>query len=114
MGDVNATIKIDPSSQSSLEKIESGHEKGQEVPPPTPYTAFSIPRRNFILLVVTVAGFFGPLSGGIYLPALNVLAQEFNVSGNLINVTVSVFMLVFAVGVRTTILTPWLLWQSLE
>ncbi|MCJ1466650.1 Dityrosine transporter 1 [Pseudocyphellaria aurata] len=81
-----------------MDKTESGHEKGQEVPPPIPYTAFSNQRRNFILLVVTLAGFFGPLSGGIYLPALNVLAEAFNVSGTLINVTVSVFMLVFAVG----------------
>lgn len=99
MGEVDATLSTEASSQSSLVKIECGHEKAQHVPAPTPYTAFSKQRRNFILLVVTAAGLFGPLSGGIYLPALNVLAKDFHVSGNLINVTVSVFMLVFAVGV---------------
>lgn len=99
MGELNATMSTEASSQSSLNKIEGGHEKGQDVPPPIPYTAFSTQRRNFILFVVTAAGFFGPLSGGIYLPALNVLAHDFKVSDNLINVTVSVFMMVFAVGV---------------
>ena len=67
-----------------------------------PYSAFSKAQRNFLLSVVTVAGFFGPLSGGIYLPALPVLALDFNVSDSAINATVSVFMVVFAVGVRSS------------
>lgn len=98
MGETNPAV-ITASSQSSLNNIEEGQEKGHDAHPPIPYTAFSTQRRNFILFVVTAAGFFGPLSGGIYLPALNVLADDFNVSDNLINVSVSVFMLVFAVGV---------------
>lgn len=73
-------------------------EKGAATPPPA-YSAFSPWRRRFILSVITVAGFFGPLAGGIYLPALPVLEQEFNASATAINVTVSVFMLTFAFGV---------------
>ena len=65
----------------------------------TPYSVFSKPQRRLLLFIVTVAGFFGPLSGGIYLPALPVLAVDFNVSDGAINATVSVFMVVFAVGV---------------
>jgi MFS family permease len=68
-------------------------------PAPPSYTGFSPARRRFILGVVTVAGFFGPLAGGIYLPALPVLQSEFGVGATAINVTVSVFMLVFAFGV---------------
>ncbi|KAI9677066.1 MAG: Dityrosine transporter 1 [Caeruleum heppii] len=67
-------------------------------PAKPPYSAYSKKQRNFILFIVTVAGFFGPLSGGIYLPALQVLAKDFRVSDNLINVTVSVFMFVLAIG----------------
>lgn len=63
------------------------------------YTDFSPLRRKFILSVITIAGFFGPLAGGIYLPALPVLEKEFNVSPTAINVTVSVFMMTFAFGV---------------
>jgi hypothetical protein len=70
------------------------------VPTPPPYTAFSPWRRRFILAVITVAGFFGPLAGGIYLPALPVLEREFQASATAINITVSVFMLTFAFGVR--------------
>ncbi|KAE8138592.1 major facilitator superfamily domain-containing protein [Aspergillus pseudotamarii] len=65
---------------------------------PPPYTAFSRPRRVFILAVVTVAGFLGPLAGNIYLPALPVLEHEFQVSTAAINATVSVFMAVFGFG----------------
>ncbi|KAK6219839.1 major facilitator superfamily transporter [Colletotrichum tabaci] len=65
---------------------------------PPAYSAFSPWRRRFILIVVTVAGCFGPLAGNIYLPALPVLEQEFHASATAINVTVSVFMLTFAVG----------------
>lgn len=67
--------------------------------PPAAYSSFPPWRRRFILIVVTIAGFFGPLAGGIYLPALPVLENEFRASATAINVTVSVFMLTFAFGV---------------
>ncbi|KAK1730231.1 major facilitator superfamily transporter [Colletotrichum acutatum] len=65
---------------------------------PPAYSAFSPWRKRFILIVVTVAGCFGPLAGNIYLPALPVLENEFHASATAINVTVSVFMLTFAFG----------------
>ena len=90
-------------SEASEESQPAVSNAGAPVAPvaPPPYSAFSKPQRNFLLSIVTVAGFFGPLSGGIYLPALPVLAVDFNVSDNAINATVSVFMVVFAVGVRS-------------
>lgn len=76
-------------------------EKEQVVIPPA-YTAFSPGRKRFILAITTIAGFFGPLAGGIYLPALPVLEKAFHVSATAINASVTVFMLVFAVGVSQT------------
>jgi hypothetical protein len=73
-------------------------EKDPVAPPPA-YSAFSPWRRRWILIVITVAGFFGPLAGGIYLPALPLLEREFHASATAINVTVSVFMLTFAFAV---------------
>jgi hypothetical protein len=67
--------------------------------PPPVYSAFSPGRRRFILGVTTIAGFFGPFAGNIYLPALPVLQKEFGVSVTAINASVTVFMAVFAVGV---------------
>ncbi|GAB1321088.1 Dityrosine transporter 1 [Madurella fahalii] len=72
-------------------------EKDAVAPPPV-YSAFSPWKRRFILIVITIAGFFGPLAGGIYLPALPVLEREFQASATAINATVSVFMLTFAFG----------------
>ncbi|KAI0003455.1 major facilitator superfamily transporter [Xylariaceae sp. FL0662B] len=88
---------ISSSSDTSLATSQPNLEKATAVAPP-PYTAFSPWRRRFILAVVTVAGCFGPLAGGIYLPALVVLEQEFHVGPTAINVSVSVFMLTFAFG----------------
>ena len=82
-----------PESTETLSNVEA-----QPVKPP-PYSGFSPGRRRFILAVTTTAGFFGPLAGGIYLPALPVLKQDFKVSGTAINASVSVFMAMFAVGV---------------
>lgn len=73
--------------------------KNDQPPAPPAYTAIPAYRRTFILSIVTVAGFFGPLAGNIYLPALLVLEREFHVSSTVINATVSVFMVVFAFGV---------------
>ena len=67
-----------------------------------PYSALSRGRRRFILGIVTAAGFFGPLAGGIYLPALPALRHAFHTSATAINATVSVFMGVLAVAVRRT------------
>ncbi|KAL9106118.1 MAG: hypothetical protein Q9227_008818 [Pyrenula ochraceoflavens] len=84
-------------TETSLPTPSAGSQSPQK-PTPPPYSAFTLRRRTYILTVVTIAGFFGPLAGNIYLPALKVLAREFNVSVTAINVTVSVFMVVFAFG----------------
>ena len=66
---------------------------------PPPYSAFSPQRRRLILGIVTAAGFFGPLSGAIYLPALPLFESIFSASATAINATVSLYMAVFAVAV---------------
>lgn len=63
------------------------------------YSALSPGRRRSILGIVTAAGFFGPLAGNIYLPALPVLQADFRTSATVINATVSVFMGILAVAV---------------
>ncbi|CAG7953216.1 unnamed protein product [Penicillium olsonii] len=70
----------------------------QPAQPKPAYTAISLSRRRFILGIITVAGIFGPLAGNIYLPALPVMARQFHRTETEINVTVTVFMVVFAFG----------------
>lgn len=86
------------------DSTSTGHVASKPGPPSGPmpqYTAFSPGRQRFILGIVTAAGFFGPLAGGIYLPALPTLQEAFNASATAINATVSVFMGVLAVAVST-------------
>ncbi|KAF2134820.1 MFS general substrate transporter [Dothidotthia symphoricarpi CBS 119687] len=66
--------------------------------PPPPYSAFSPNRRRFMLAVVTAAGFFGPLTGAIYLPSLKLFETVFRSSETVIDATVSVYMVVFAIA----------------
>ncbi|KAK1688132.1 major facilitator superfamily transporter [Colletotrichum godetiae] len=90
------TTSQPPPSPLPPDQADGDPEKKAGAPPA--YSAFSPWRKRFILIVVTVAGCFGPLAGNIYLPALPVLESEFHASATAINVTVSVFMLTFAFG----------------
>ncbi|CEJ80863.1 hypothetical protein VHEMI01023 [[Torrubiella] hemipterigena] len=63
---------------------------------PPKYSAISSSRQTCILILVTLAGSIGPLSGTMYLPVLPLLAHEFDVSSTSINASVSVFMMTFA------------------
>jgi hypothetical protein len=64
-----------------------------------PYSAFTPGRRALILAIVTVAGFFGPLCGAVYLPSLELFQQIYNSSATVINATVAVYQVVFAIVV---------------
>ncbi|KAK2060860.1 major facilitator superfamily transporter [Colletotrichum caudatum] len=92
----NAAMSSQEVLATAAEKPATDPERKAGAPPA--YSAFSPWRKRFILIVVTVAGCFGPLAGNIYLPALPVLEHVFHASATAINVTVSVFMLTFAVG----------------
>lgn len=96
------SIDSEFSSSDSIE--EPSAEANDDVaspPPPPPYSAFSLNRRRFMLGVVTAAGFFGPLTGAIYLPSLVLFKDIFKASATAINATVSMYMVVFAVAVSS-------------
>ncbi|CCE72967.1 Piso0_000575 [Millerozyma farinosa CBS 7064] len=83
-----SSIASDGSENVSLSKGEK--------PTPAKYSEFSTVQKYLILVIVTVAGFLGPVSGNIYIPILPLLQDVFRVSNTCINATVSVFMFVFA------------------
>lgn len=56
------------------------------------YSVFSRNQKRFIVFMAAWAGFFSPVSGNIYFPALNPLAQDLNVSNTLINLTLTSYM----------------------
>ncbi|KAI7889524.1 major facilitator superfamily domain-containing protein, partial [Mucor mucedo] len=63
-------------------------------------------KKWFILLIVALQGFLGPLSSSIYVPAIVQVKQSFGASNTSINATISLY--VFTMG-----LSP-LLWASLS
>lgn len=65
----------------------------------SPYAAFSQAQKTVILAIVTCAALATFISADIYLPLLPKLAEVLNVSISMVNLTVTFFMLSFAVGV---------------
>lgn len=63
---------------------------------PPSYSAFSTREKIVIVLITTFCGFLGPISGNIYVPLISLTAEKFATSTEVINGTVSVFMVVFA------------------
>lgn len=84
----------EPQPQPQQKQVEEEKKENGNVA--SPYCGFSPARRLFIIGIVSAAGFLGPLAGGIYLPALPVLEEDFGVGSAAINATVSVFMAVCA------------------
>ena len=57
------------------------------------YSVFSRPQKRYIVFVAALAGLFSTLSTNIYFPALNSLAKNYNVSDELISLTVTSYMI---------------------
>ncbi|MCJ1253733.1 hypothetical protein MMC24_001545 [Lignoscripta atroalba] len=57
------------------------------------YTVFSHRMKIFIVFMVSWAGFFSPLSANIYFPALNALAKDLHKSNQVINLTLTSYMI---------------------
>jgi hypothetical protein len=56
------------------------------------YSVFTKNQKIFIVFMASWAGFFSPVSGQIYFPALNALARDLHVSNSLINLTLTSYM----------------------
>ncbi len=63
-----------------------------EEPPSAPYSAFTKAQKIAITLTVSFLAIISPLSGQIYLPALDPLSKDLGVSISLINLTITTFM----------------------
>ena len=56
------------------------------------YSHFTNPTKRWIVFLVALAGFFSPLSANIYFPALNYIATELSVSLELMNLTITAYL----------------------
>lgn len=95
---------VSTSAPSSIPEIESEAEKQADATmlPPSEVTkeetqAFSVfttNQKRVIVLTTSLAGFFSPLSGSIYYPALNTIAEDLGVSSSKANLTVTTYMII--------------------
>jgi len=59
-----------------------------------PYSAFTKAEKGTIVFLVAAAGFFSPFSAFIYFPALKAIASALGVSIQLMNVTVTLYLII--------------------
>jgi hypothetical protein len=62
-------------------------------------------RKWFILLIVALQGFLGPLTSSIYVPAIAQVRQSFNASDTAINATISLY--VFTMGLAVILVNKY-------
>lgn len=58
------------------------------------YSLFTTAQKRIIVLMIALAGFFSPFSAFIYFPAIEYLSSDLHVSIQLINVTVTMYLIV--------------------
>ncbi|KAJ9635858.1 hypothetical protein H2199_008211 [Coniosporium tulheliwenetii] len=68
-------------------------EKLARIPSGPAYSTFSKRQKQLIVFVVAFAGFFSPLSANIYFPALNSISRDLDVSLELVNLTLTSYMI---------------------
>ncbi|GKZ34040.1 hypothetical protein AbraIFM66950_004175 [Aspergillus brasiliensis] len=78
--------------------VPSDPELPQEAPASSPtntevYSIFPHRTRLLIVLTASVASLFSPLSATIYMPAIDTIADQLNVSHTLINLTLTTYMI---------------------
>lgn len=56
------------------------------------YSVFTVPQKKTIVVSAALGAAFSPMSTTIYLPALNEIAGDLNVSSSKINLTVTTFL----------------------
>jgi multidrug resistance protein len=58
-----------------------------------PYSAFDSRTKAWIAVMLTTGSFISPVTANIYFPAINPIAEDLNVSTNLINLTLTTYMI---------------------
>ena len=88
-GSTKDSVAAAPSTDAAGTRTEAGPDDGPE----PPYSSFTHGQKIAITLTVSFLAIISPLSGQVYLPALNSLAEDLHVSVSSINLTITAFMI---------------------
>jgi hypothetical protein len=80
-------IEAQPPLKAEEPTLESIHPADQP-----PYTVMPEKDKIFTIIMASFAAFISPVSGSIYYPALNDLAEDLHVTVSTINLTITVYM----------------------
>lgn len=80
----------DPSAQEAQKETTPTAARQQEE---EPHSAFSKHEKRFIVVMVTLASFFSPLSGQIYYPVMPTLVENYHLTTALVNLTITTYMI---------------------
>lgn len=83
MGSIEDAIPTETRTPSSQAEQNSGSPI---------YSHFDNSAKRWIVFLVALAGFFSPLSANIYFPALNYIGTELRVSLELMNLTITAYL----------------------
>ncbi|TLD26569.1 hypothetical protein PspLS_05200 [Pyricularia sp. CBS 133598] len=79
-------------------ELEDAKCTGKVIPPKShedfAYTVFEPYQRRFAVLLCALAGFFSPFSAFTYFPAIEYISEDLGVSNQLINMTITVYLVV--------------------
>lgn len=94
MAPSNLEAGID-TNQFSPHEIRPDVEQAQEASDSqeAQYSVFTKPEKRWVIFLIAMAGFFSPLSANIYFPAINYLARDLSVSLELINLTITAYLI---------------------
>jgi multidrug resistance protein len=77
-----------PAPKSHIEPTETAPDNSQPL-----FSAFSKYEKLFIVTMVTLASFFSPLSGQIYYPVMPTLVRNYQLTPELINLTITTYLI---------------------
>lgn len=81
-------------------EIDPSEKKEGDVAAEAPYSVLPHGEKAFVIVVGSFAGLISPLSSSVYLPALNSLARDMNVSVSLINLTITTYLVWLPISSR--------------
>lgn len=104
----DTSVEEQKSTRSSFDTIRLAHHDNRQQDEDVPaadleslrpastapqWSIFTPPQKRFIVFMVSLAGFFSPLSANIYFPALNTLAEDFGTTESVMNLTLTSYMI---------------------
>ncbi|MCJ1377525.1 hypothetical protein MMC17_000620 [Xylographa soralifera] len=88
-----ATLVVEGNEKEGVGGSEKDLEAAQRTLSGPAYSVFGKREKQFIIFMAAWSGLFSSLSANIYFPALNVLAKDLKVSQELINLTLTSYMI---------------------